>query len=70
MRLRQYSGHGPEMLARQQVLLLSGADQTSNRPSLEEQVRTLDTHSPVEVRFVDGSKLRGWIGEVSGTASY
>jgi hypothetical protein len=44
-----------------------GRTQTSNRPSPEEQVRALDTHTPVEVRFVDGSKLRGWIGEVSPT---
>ena len=45
---------------------LEGA-QTSSRLSPEEQIRALDTHSPVEVRFVDGSKLRGWLGEISDT---
>jgi hypothetical protein len=53
------------------TVLLSGNcladDPTSNRPSPEQQVRALDTHSPVEVRFADGSKLRGWMGEVSAT---
>lgn len=44
-----------------------GGDQTSSRPSPEEQIRALDAHSPVEVRFVDGSRLRGWVGEVSDT---
>ena len=44
-----------------------GGAQVSNRLSLEQQVRSLDTRSPVEVRFLDGSKLRGWMGEVSET---
>ncbi|MBI3665888.1 MAG: hypothetical protein HY236_06630 [Acidobacteria bacterium] len=44
-----------------------GRTQSSNRPSPKEQVRAIDTRSPVEVRFIDGSKLRGWIGEVSDT---
>ena len=44
-----------------------GQSPSSNRPSLGEQVRALDTNSPVEVRFMDGAKLRGWIGEVSDT---
>jgi hypothetical protein len=44
-----------------------GQTPSSIRPSPEEQVRALDTNSPVEVRFMDGAKLRGWIGEVSDT---
>jgi hypothetical protein len=45
-----------------------GQSPSSNRPSPNrEQVRALDTNSPVEVRFMDGAKLRGWIGEVSDT---
>jgi len=44
-----------------------GQSPSSNRPSPREQVRALDTNSPVEVRFMDGAKLRGWIGEVSDT---
>ena len=31
------------------------------------QVLAIDTNSPVEVRFMDGARLRGWIGEVSDT---
>ena len=58
-----------QVLAVSLALLLSvnclGDDQISNRAL--EQVRRLDTHSPVEVRFVDGSRLRGWIGEISDT---
>ena len=33
----------------------------------KEQVLAIDTNSPVEVRFMDGARLRGWIGEVSDT---
>jgi hypothetical protein len=44
-----------------------GQAPSSNRPSPGEQVRALDANSPVEVRFMDGAKLRGWIGEVSDT---
>ena len=44
-----------------------GRPQSSNQFSPEEQVRAAGTHSPVEVRFIDGTKLRGWIGEVSDT---
>jgi hypothetical protein len=44
-----------------------GQSPSSNRPSPGEQVRALDTNSPVEVHFMDGAKLRGWIGEVSDT---
>jgi hypothetical protein len=28
-------------------------------------MRTIGPDSPVEVKFLDGAKLRGWIGEVS-----
>lgn len=43
-----------------------GQTRDSKRLSMEEQVRAMDSHSPVEVRMLDRSKLRGWIGEVSG----
>jgi hypothetical protein len=42
-----------------------GQARPSGRLSVQEQVRALHEGQPVEVRFVDGSKLRGWIGEVS-----
>ncbi len=44
-----------------------GGTQSSNRPSPQDQVRAIDTNSPVEVRFMDGAKLRGRIGEISDT---
>lgn len=44
-----------------------GRPPSSNQFSPEEQVRALGTHSPVEVRFIDGTRLRGWIGEVFDT---
>ena len=44
-----------------------GQTPSSNPPSPKEQVRALDANSPAEVRFLDGTKLRGWIGEVSDT---
>ena len=44
-----------------------GRTQSPDRPSPKEQVRAIRTDSPVEVRFLDGSKLRGWISEVSDT---
>lgn len=60
-----------QILAVVLIALLSGncfgQAPSSNRPSPEEQVRAIDTNSPVEVRFMDGAKLRGWIGEVSDT---
>ena len=37
----------------------------SGHRSVEEQVRAVQAGQPVEVRMVDGSRLRGWIGEVS-----
>lgn len=44
-----------------------GQAQSSRDGSPREQVRALDIGSPLEVRFLDGSKLRGWISEVSET---
>ena len=44
-----------------------GQASSSNRTSPKEQVLAIDTNSPVEVRLIDGAKLRGWIGEVSDT---
>ena len=44
-----------------------GQASSSNRTSPKEQVLAIDTNSPVEVRFMDGARLRGWIGEVSDT---
>jgi hypothetical protein len=44
-----------------------GQSQTRARPSLEEQVRAIRAGQAVEVRFADGSKLRGWVGEISDT---
>jgi hypothetical protein len=42
----------------------SGRTQPSSLPSPREQMRMIHPESPAEVRFLDGSKLRGWIGEV------
>jgi hypothetical protein len=57
------------MLAIALAALLSGncpgQTQPSSRPSPREPLRTIRPNSPVEVRFLDGSKLRGWLGEVS-----
>lgn len=50
------------------VSLLSGSlgqGQTSGGPSPKEQANAIAANSPVEVKFVDGSNQRGWIGEVS-----
>jgi hypothetical protein len=44
-----------------------GQAPSSNHPSPQEPVRAIGAHTPVEVRFNDGSKLRGWVGEVSDT---
>lgn len=35
--------------------------------SVEEQIRAIPPNSPVELRLVDGSKLRGWVSDVSDT---
>jgi hypothetical protein len=37
------------------------------QPSPQEQVRAIAANSPVEVKLLDGSTQRGWIGEVSDT---
>jgi hypothetical protein len=42
-----------------------GQGQPSSRPSPKEQATVIAANSPVEVKFVDGSKQRGWISEVS-----
>lgn len=42
-----------------------GQGQPSSGPSPKEQASAIAANSPVEVKFVDGSKERGWIGEVS-----
>ena len=39
--------------------------QPSSRPSLKDQAAAVAANSPVEVKFVDGSKQQGWISEVS-----
>jgi len=43
----------------------TGQNQGFGRPSLEDRVRAIPAGRPVEVSFLNGSKLRGWIGEVS-----
>jgi len=35
--------------------------------SIEEQIRAIPPASPVELRLADGSKLRGWVSDVSAT---
>jgi len=42
-----------------------GKGQPSSRPSPKEQASAIVLNSPVEVKFLDGSKRQGWIGEVS-----
>jgi hypothetical protein len=42
-----------------------GQVQPLSRPTPHEQASAIAADSPVEVTFVDGSKQRGWIGEVS-----
>ena len=34
-------------------------------PSVEAQFRDIPLNSPVELRLADGSKLRGWVSDVS-----
>lgn len=59
------------MLALALTTLLSrgcfGQTQASGPPSAQEQVRAIAANSPVEVKYLDNSKQRGWIGEVSDT---
>jgi hypothetical protein len=42
-----------------------GRTPPSDRPTPKEYVRAIANGSPVEVRFADGARLRGWISEVS-----
>jgi hypothetical protein len=47
--------------------LLSASCFGKTQPSPQEQVHAIAANSPVEVKFLDGSTQRGWIGEVSDT---
>ena len=51
--------------------LMSGAcfGQSKSPPSgsIQERIRAFPPQSPIEIRLLDGSKLRGWIGEISAT---
>ena len=50
------------------VLLTSGCfgqPQPSSAGPIEEQIRGIPPDSPVEIHLLDGSKLRGWITQVS-----
>lgn len=44
-----------------------GQSPTAPSRSVEEQVRTIPPNSPVELRLVDGTKVRGWVSDVSAT---
>jgi ASC-1-like (ASCH) protein len=44
-----------------------GRTPPSDRPTPKEYVHAIASGSSVEVRLADGSKLRGWISEVSDT---
>lgn len=44
-----------------------GQTKASSAGSIEEQIRSIPPNSPVAVRLDDGSKLRGWISDVSDT---
>ena len=44
-----------------------GRTPPSGSPTPKEYVHMIAAGSPVEVRFADGAKLRGWISEVSDT---
>jgi hypothetical protein len=44
-----------------------GRTPPSDRPTPKEYVHAIASGSAVEVRLADGSKLRGWISEVSDT---
>jgi hypothetical protein len=43
------------------------AQQRSGSATVQEQVRELDSGRAVEVRFLNGERLRGWISEVSNS---
>jgi len=42
-----------------------GQPQRSSAGTIEEQIRGIPPDSPVEIHLLDGSKLRGWITDVS-----
>ena len=42
-----------------------GKTKASPAGTIEEQIRSIPPGNPVEIRLVDGSKLRGWIGDIS-----
>jgi hypothetical protein len=42
-----------------------GKGQPSSHPSPKEQAMAIAANSPVEVKFLDGSKRQGWISEVA-----
>jgi len=44
-----------------------GKSHPSGGPSAKEQVNALAKGGPVEVRLANGSKLRGWVGDISET---
>lgn len=47
------------------VVLAAGLCGGQEKVSLQDQMRAIAANSPIEVRFQDGSKLRGWISDVS-----
>ena len=47
------------------VALAAGLCGGQEKISVRDQIRAIAPNSPIEVRFQDGSKLRGWIGDVS-----
>ena len=47
------------------VRLAAGFCAGEEKISVQDQIHGIAPNSPVEVRFRDGSKLRGWISEVS-----
>ena len=47
------------------VALAAGLCGGQEKVSVRDQIRAIAPNSPVEVRFQDGSKLRGWISDVS-----
>jgi hypothetical protein len=47
------------------IALATGLCNGQAGTSVRERMHAIAPNSPVEVRFRDGSKLRGWVGEVS-----
>ena len=56
-----------QILATILVALLTGASvgqaQSTGRPSPKEQIREAESGTPAEVRFVNGTRVRGWVSE-------